>query len=91
VKFGWDPTKDRLNRSKHGVSFVEAATIFDDPYQWTIDDPDHSFEESRYLTTGYSSAGRLLIVAHTDDEEIIRIINARLVTNVERHIYEEGD
>jgi uncharacterized protein len=75
VKFAWDPAKDRRNRNKHGVSFVEAATVFDDPMQWTVGDPDHSTTESRYLTTGYSSAGRLLIVAHSEEEDVIRIIS----------------
>jgi hypothetical protein len=88
----WDPAKDRSNQEKHGVSFREAATVFDDPLQWTIADPDHSIHEHRYLTTGISAEGRLLIVAHTDasDEDRIRIINARRVTSAERRIYEEG-
>ena len=90
MKFAWDPAKNRANQAKHGVSFSEAATVFDDPSQWTIGDPDHSIHEARYLTTGYSSGGRLLIVAHTDDEVIIRIISARTTTNAERHVYEEG-
>ena len=90
MKFAWDPSKDRLNREKHGVSFTEATTVFDDPLQWTITDPDHSIDEARFLTTGYSSAGQLLIVAHTEDDELIRIISARATTNAERHVYEEG-
>lgn len=90
-KFAWDPAKDRANQAKHGVSFAEAATVFDDPLQWTISDPDHSFAESRYLTTGYSSAGQLLIIAHTEEDDVIRIISARTTTNAERHVYEEGD
>ena len=91
MKFAWDPAKDRLNRNKHGVSFTEAATVFDDPMQWTIADPDHSIDESRYLTTGQSSGGRLLIVAHTEEDEIVRIFSARPTTNAERQVYEEGD
>ena len=91
VKFAWDPAKDRANQAKHGVSFTEAATVFDDPLQWTIADPDHSLGESRYLTTGYASAGQLLIVAHTEEDDVIRIISARMTTNAERHVYEEGD
>jgi uncharacterized DUF497 family protein len=91
VKFTWDPRKDRSNQVKHGVSFAEASTVFDDPLQWTIGDPDHSFEENRYLTTGYSNAGRLLVVAHSeDDNDHVRIINARFTTNTERNVYEQG-
>jgi uncharacterized DUF497 family protein len=91
VKFSWDPAKDRANQAKHGISFAEAATIFDDPLQWTVRDPDHSFNESRYLTTGYSTAGQLSIVAHAEEDDVIRIISARTTTNAERHVYEEGD
>jgi uncharacterized DUF497 family protein len=91
VKFAWDPAKDRTNQAKHSVSFAEAATVFDDPLQWTIADPDHSLDESRSLTTGDSSSGQLLIVAHTEEDDVIRIISARTTTNAERHVYEEGD
>jgi uncharacterized DUF497 family protein len=92
VKFNWDPAKDRRNQEKHGISFLEAATIFDDPLQWTISDPDHSMDDYRYLTTGMSEHGRLLIVAHTEGvDERIRIISARTVTRAERRVYEEGD
>jgi uncharacterized DUF497 family protein len=90
VLFEWDPAKDRRNRGKHGVSFKEAATIFNDPLQWTVFDPDHSAEEHRYLTTGLSNQGRLLIVAHAEtSEDRVRIINARAVTSGERRTYEE--
>jgi uncharacterized protein len=86
----WDPAKDRRNQEKHGVSFREAATIFNDPLQWTVSDPDHSIEEHRFLTTGLSAKRRLLIVAHTEEsDDRIRIINARQVSR-ERRTYEEG-
>jgi uncharacterized protein len=87
----WDPAKDRTNQEKHGVSFREAATVFNDPLQWTVADPDHSISEHRYLTTDISAEGRLLIVAHADvGEDRVRIINARRVTSGERRTYEEG-
>jgi uncharacterized DUF497 family protein len=73
------------------VAFEEAASIFGDPLAWTIDDPDHSSREARFLTTGVSSSGRVLIVAHTYRAHRIRIISARLATNAERHVYEEDD
>ena len=92
MKFKWDPAKDRRNQEKHGISFLEAATVFDDPLQWTISDPDHSFDEQRYLTTGMSEHGQLLIVAHTESiDDHIRIISARGVTRAERRVYEEGE
>ena len=91
MQFEWDPAKDRRNQEKHGVSFAEAATVFDDPLQWTISDPDHSVREHRYLTTGNSKQGKMIIVAHTEEsDDRIRIINARTVTQAERRVYEEG-
>jgi uncharacterized DUF497 family protein len=89
MEFEWDPEKDAGNQRKHGVSFSEASTVFGDPLALTVDDPDHSTEEARFLTTGMSSEGWLIIVAHTDREDRIRIINARRVTAAEQRAYEE--
>jgi len=76
MQFEWDPAKDRQNQEKHSVSFMEATEVFDDPLQWTISDPDHSFEEQRFLTTGRSRQNRILIVSHTEeDDDRIRVIS----------------
>ena len=83
--------KARKNLAKHGVSFDEAAGVFGDPLAVTIGDPDHSHEEQRFLTIGLSKRGRLIIVAHTDRERRVRIINAREVTPAERKQYESGE
>ena len=91
MEFEWDPDKDATNQRKHDISFKEACTVFGDPLALTISDPDHSIEEQRLLTTGYSSDRRLLIVAHTYRETRIRIIGARTVTAGERRTYEQGD
>jgi uncharacterized protein len=56
----------------------------------TYDDPDHSFDEERYITIGTSLQGRLLIVAHTDRKERVRIISARKTTRTERKLNEEA-
>ena len=91
IQFEWDPAKALSNQAKHGVSFTEASTAFDDPQQWTISDPDHSTYENRFLTTGYTQQGELIIVSHTEEtEDCIRIINARPATAAEQRIYEEG-
>ena len=90
MNFKWDPEKDAANQQKHGISFQEASTVFGDPLAWTIADPDHSTEEQRFLTIGYSSRQQLIIVAHTDREERIRIISARSATASERRTYELG-
>jgi uncharacterized protein len=89
VNFEWDPGKARQNRRKHRVSFHEAATVFGDPLAVTYPDPDHSASEQRFITVGMSSAGRVLIVAHTDRGENLRIISARKATLRERKQYEE--
>ncbi|CAI4034112.1 BrnT family toxin [Nitrospira tepida] len=90
MQFAWDPIKARKNLVKHGVSFDEAASVFHDPLAATGADPDHSESEERMVTFGMSSAGRLLVVAHTERRNAIRIISARVVTQQERRIYEEG-
>lgn len=90
MQFEWDPRKAAENLSKHEVSFHEAATVFDDPLAITYPDPDHSDDESRWLTFGNSTEGRLLVVAHTEAGDTIRIISARRATRNEREIYEEG-
>jgi len=89
VNFKWDPGKARQNRRKHRISFQEAATVFGDPLAETYPDPDHSLSEQRFITVGMSSAARVLIVAHVDHNENIRIISARKTTPRERKYYEE--
>jgi uncharacterized DUF497 family protein len=91
VNFEWDPGKARQNRRKHRVSFQEAATVFGDPLASTFDDPDHSASELRFITVGMSSAGRVLMVAHSDRNGNVRIISARKATQHERKHYEEKD
>ena len=90
MRFEWDPGKAAENLAEHGVSFEEAATVFRDALSATGSDPDHSVDEERFITFGLSTAGRLLVVAHTDRDDTIRIISARPVTPREREIYEEG-
>ena len=90
MRFEWDPGKAAENLAKHGVSFAEAATVFRDALSATGSDPDHSFDEERFVTFAISTAGRLLAIAHTDHDDTIRIIGARAVTPSERNIYEEG-
>lgn len=90
MKFSWDPKKAAANLKKHGVSFEEASTVFHDVLSVTGSDPDHSVGEHRFVTFGNSSQNRLLVVAHTEEGEHIRIISARRATRQERRIYEEG-
>lgn len=89
MHFEWDPKKATTNRRKHGVTFEEATSALRDEFSATAHDPDHSDDEERFVTFGISSQGRLLAVSHTDRGSAIRIISARLATNIERQIYEE--
>jgi hypothetical protein len=89
MKFEWDPEKARSNLRKHKVSFVEAATALKDPIAATGCDPDHSVGEQRFITFGVSERGRLLVVAHTEKGDTLRIISARVASKKERRIYEE--
>jgi uncharacterized DUF497 family protein len=89
--FEWDTNKAASNFDKHGVTFNEASTVFDDALAGLRYDPDHSQEEERYLLIGRSARGRLLIVSHTDRDEGTRIISAREATPRERRSYENGD
>jgi uncharacterized DUF497 family protein len=86
--FEWDARKARANLRKHGVSFVEAVSVFGNPLAAIHDDPDHSMSEARELIVGRSSTGRLLIVSFTQRANSVRIINARRVTRRERRDYE---
>ena len=90
MRFEWDRRKASSNRKKHDISFEEAATAVRDVLAVTGPDPDHSFGEQRFITFGVSAAGRLLVVAHTEREGVVRIISARESTRNERRIYEEG-
>jgi uncharacterized DUF497 family protein len=90
VEFEWDSGKARINLRKHGVTFEEAATVFDNPLASYYEDPDHSIAERRYLAIGTSSKGRLIHIAFADRAGRIRIIQAREVTRNERQQYEEG-
>ena len=88
MQFEWDPEKAVANASKHRVEFAEAMTVFGDPLEVVIPDPDHSEGERRFLSMGQSSTGRLLVVAYTEREGRIRLINAREATARERKSYE---
>ena len=89
-EFEWDANKATANNRKHGVSFTEASTVFADPLSLLMRDPDHSLNEERFLVLGASSAGRLLVVSHTERPPKTRIISARPAARNERSQYEQG-
>ncbi len=90
-RFDWDEKKAASNFSKHGVSFDEASTVFDDPLAQIFEDEEHSFNEQREIIIGQSINQRLLLVCFTErPEEIIRLISAREATKHEPKDYEEN-
>jgi len=89
MEFEWDRKKAKYNLRKHGVSFEEASTVFDDVLAALYEDPDHAVHEKRFLMIGTSVRGRLLIIAFADRNQRIRIISARMPTKHEKKLYEE--
>jgi uncharacterized DUF497 family protein len=89
MRFEWDREKAKRNIKKHKVTFEEAVTAFYDPLSVTFSDPDHSIGEQRFITIGYSSRHRLLVISHTERGDVLRIISARLATVHERKRHEE--
>jgi uncharacterized DUF497 family protein len=89
-QFEWNPAKAKTNLAKHEVSFEEASTVFDDPMFITVLDDEHSQDEQRYITIGLSKGGQLLMVAHTERDNHIRIISARKATKNEEKFYAEA-
>jgi len=90
IQFEWDLEKEKLNIAKHGIDFREATTVFSDPLELTIADPDHSFGEMRWISIAHSSKNRLLVVSYTEREGRIRIISARPAVPAERRQYESS-
>jgi uncharacterized protein len=84
------PKKGESKSARTWVTFEEASSALRDRLSATGHDPDHSEDEDRFVTFGLSSRGRLLTVSHTDRGSVIRIISARIATNIERQLYEEG-
>ena len=90
MQFEWDPAKAAANLKRHRVSFHEAAAVLTDPLSTTFPDEVHSADEVRFLTIGASTQGNIVVVAHTERNDTIRIISARRATRREREFYEQG-
>ncbi len=91
MEYEWDENKNKANFKKHGIWFEEAKTIWADPNAGEFFDTENSDEEDRFLRIGLSSAMRYLLVVFCErDGDSIRIISARMATQNERRVYEEG-
>jgi len=88
--FEWDKVKARTNLEKHGITFDEASTAFEDPLSLTIPDPLHSENENRFVLIGYAYRGSLIVVVHTERGDSVRIISARHATRKEKKRHENN-
>jgi hypothetical protein len=89
MKFEWDKNKAIENYRKHKIRFDNGIEVFRDPHSITIDDPDHSEDEQRFIDIGASDKGHILVVSYTERNHHIRIISCRKATRDERKKYEE--
>jgi uncharacterized DUF497 family protein len=91
--FSWDAAKSLKNYEKHGVSFEEATTVFDDPIGLEVEDLEHlDSSERRWKRLAFSARNRLLLVIYTlrrlkNGTETIRIVSARQATRRERKLF----
>ncbi len=94
MRFAWDPAKDKSNRAKHGVSFDQASELFKSGVEYLeIYDEEHSDEEDRFIAIGPIKRG-VIVIAYTErDDDVLRIVSARMATKRERQRYErfEGE
>lgn len=90
--FDWDPNKNKINLQKHGVSFKEAATVFQDEKAIYFNDDSHSQNEDRFIIVGLSKTVRLIFACYCyrESDTIIRIISARKANETELKLYEGG-
>ena len=88
LEFEWSPVKAASNVKKHGVSFEEARSVFEDEEALLIPDPEHSVDEERFVLLGVSASSRLVVVIHCErGPDVIRIISARKADRTERAAY----
>jgi len=91
MAFEWHSKKAEHNLEKHGVSFEEAETAFDDPFAEFLPDLAHSIGEARFICLGRSAQGRLLAISFTERSDDVRIISAREMEPREKRSYEKGN
>ncbi len=91
LRFEWDARKSRANARKHGVTFAEAATCFDDPQACFLRNELPAYED-RLILIAMSARSRLLFVVHAEvGRNAIRIVSARKASAAQRRIYEGLD
>lgn len=87
-KFDWDQWNRQKSYLKHGVTNLEAESVFNDPDLKIDDDTKHSLEEERYICVGRSIFGRLIVNAYTVRDGYIRIISSRPANRKDKDKYD---
>ena len=88
ARYTWDKAKRRVNLRKHGIDFADAVQVFDG-VTVTIEDTRFDYDETRFLTLGLLRA-HVVVIVHTETDEVIRIISVRKATkNEEINYYQE--
>jgi len=91
ISFDWDQWNVQKNELKHGVSPLEAESVFFDPGYKLFDDLKHSTpKERRLILYGKSCENRILMIGFTLRNGNVRIITARVASRKEREIYEKN-
>ena len=85
MQYEWDEAKRQSNIQKHGIDFIGVEKVFAGK---TVTIPDDRFDygESRFITLGLLM-GRVIVIAHTETHEVIRIISVRKATKNEEASY----
>ena len=86
--FEWDDDKAETNLRKHGVSFDEACTVFDDAFVIFLEDDRERYGEQRFQAIGISQQNKFLTVVWTQRDDKIRLISAFKATKELRRLYE---
>lgn len=76
LSFEWDEEKNAANIKNHGIDFLDAALIFENP-TIEVSDDRADYEELRFIALGLSGETVLLVVYTWRSESRIRIISAR--------------
>ena len=85
MRFIWDENKRQSNLAKHGFDFADASQVFEEA-TLTFEDSRFAYGEQRFITSGLLQ-GRVIVIAHTEDKDEVRIISMREGTKYEQTIF----
>jgi uncharacterized DUF497 family protein len=88
MKFEWDEEKRKSNLSKHGFDFVDAQDVFKG-VTFTFEDDRFDYSENRFITLGMLM-DVVIVIAHTEQNDVIRIISMRKATKNEQKLFFKG-